>query len=548
MLLFPPRSSGILALLATGLLAGCAATDQAKPPGMTTRAAVPLALQAHAPPEAPAFTPKTLLTRNAVPPVPQDRAPASVQLAAYTRDTFQPELRSQPAAPTPLLPTEVVPAPLSGQLDIGRQSLPLDLPTALAMTQGQNPRVAFAQAQIAQSLAQHQAARVLWLPSIRAGMNYNKHEGRLQDVVGNSINTSRGAAFGGLGAGAVGAGSPAIPGLYAAFHTTDAIYQRQITNFALQARQYQGTAAANDQLLETALAYVVLLDGVQRRAIAAETLHNGESLAELTANFASSGAGNLADADRATAALALLRNEAARTDEAIAVASARLAQQLSLDPSLVIEPQEPALVPIELVPLDTAPADLVATALTNRPDLAASRSLVCEAVNRLRREEHAPWLPSVLLGVSYGQFAAGTGGQITNPGDRFDFDGFAWWEVRNLGFGEVAARDNARAQIQQARMREVETLDLAAREVVEAHAQAVSRKRQIELARQGIAAAEQSHRRNLERIRSAQGLPIEVLQSIQALDAARRDYLRTLTDYNTAQFRLYRALGWPISL
>ena len=29
-----------------------------------------------------------------------------------------------------------------------------------------------------QAFAQHSAARVLWLPSIRAGMNYNKHEGR----------------------------------------------------------------------------------------------------------------------------------------------------------------------------------------------------------------------------------------------------------------------------------------------------------------------------------------------------------------------------------
>ena len=61
-----------------------------------------------------------------------------------------------------------------------------------------------------------------------------------------------------------------------------------------------------------------------------------------------------------------------------------------------------------------------------------------------------------------------------------------------------------------------------------------------------IESAENSYRRNLDRIRNAQGLPIEVLQSIQALDAARREYLRSVVDYNEAQFRLYRALGWPI--
>ncbi len=55
-------------------------------------------------------------------------------------------------------------------------------------------------------------------------------------------------------------------------------------------------------------------------------------------------------------------------------------------------------------------------------------------------------------------------------------------------------------------------------------------------------------RRNLRRVHDLQGLPIETLQSIQALDQARREYLRALVDYNTAQFRLQRALGWPVQL
>jgi outer membrane protein TolC len=49
-------------------------------------------------------------------------------------------------------------------------------------------------------------------------------------------------------------------------------------------------------------------------------------------------------------------------------------------------------------------------------------------------------------------------------------------------------------------------------------------------------------------VRDLEGLPIETLQSIQALDQARREYLRALVDYNAAQFRLQRALGWPIDL
>ena len=65
------------------------------------------------------------------------------------------------------------------------------------------------------------------------------------------------------------------------------------------------------------------------------------------------------------------------------------------------------------------------------------------------------------------------------------------------------------------------------------------------MARIGIEAALASHHQNIARIEEAKGLPIEVLQSIQALAQARREYLRTVIDYNIAQFTLYRALGWP---
>jgi outer membrane protein TolC len=97
-------------------------------------------------------------------------------------------------------------------------------------------------------------------------------------------------------------------------------------------------------------------------------------------------------------------------------------------------------------------------------------------------------------------------------------------------------------------MQEVQTMDLVAREVVETYSQVQARQKQIAGAKEGIAAAHRSYERNLARIQNIQGLPIEVLQSIQALDAARREYLRAVVDYNTAQFRLHRALGWPIGV
>ena len=84
-----------------------------------------------------------------------------------------------------------------------------------------------------------------------------------------------------------------------------------------------------------------------------------------------------------------------------------------------------------------------------------------------------------------------------------------------------------------------------AREIREAHVQVVARQKQINVAEQGVQAAVHSYQLNIERIKEAKGLPIEALQSIQALDQARREYLRSVIDYNSAQFSLLRALGWP---
>lgn len=57
--------------------------------------------------------------------------------------------------------------------------------------------------------------------------------------------------------------------------------------------------------------------------------------------------------------------------------------------------------------------------------------------------------------------------------------------------------------------------------------------------------AQDAHRRDVERIRLGEGLPIAAQQSLRALDAARRTYLDVVIDFNVAQFELQYAIGWP---
>jgi outer membrane protein TolC len=422
---------------------------------------------------------------------------------------------------------------------------PVDLPTALQLANADNCQVALAREQIRQAWAQAQAARVLWLPSIRAGVDYNKHEGQIQDVAGNIFPTSRGNFYGGLGALVPGAASPALPGIYANFRLADAVFQPLAARQAATARQFAAAAATNDVLLQVSLAYLELMRASSEMAIAQQSRNNAQQLADLTASYARSGQGLQADADRAMAELSVRKNDTIRAQESIAVASARLAQLLRLDPTVALDPVEPSVFPIDLSPPCAHVGELVAQGLTARPELAQNRALVAQAVARMQRERYAVFMPSVLLGASYGAFGGGLGGSISNIGNRMDADIVAYWELRNMGFGEQAARAETRSLARQADVNRLLAMDIVAREVVEAHAQVTARRQQIAVAQEGLAAAAASHQHNLERIAHAQGLPLEALQSNQALAQLQREYLRSVTDYNIAQFTLYRALGWP---
>ncbi len=349
-----------------------------------------------------------------------------------------------------------------------------------------------------------------------------------------------------MGALAVGAGSPNIHGLLMDFHLRDAIFMPRIADQRLRARQSESRAVTNDLMLDTALAYVDLLEAMQLRVVAEQILGESDLLVETTAAFAETGQGLPADADRSRADAASRQVDIRRTDENVRRASIRLARLLRADQSATLVPIEPMLIPIELVDVDRPLPHLISTGLVNRPELAETRHLVGEAVERYRRERYAPLVPSVLLGMSYGGNGGGLGGTIEQFGDRMDFDVAAFWEVRNLGWGERAAREGSNARVQQARWRQLQQMDQVAADVAEAQAEASARREQLSAAREAIAAAEDSYRRNRERIREGQGLPIEVLQSIQALDESLRRYTTIVADYNRAQFRLQRALGWPV--
>jgi outer membrane protein TolC len=426
-------------------------------------------------------------------------------------------------------------------------AVPVNLPTVLAMIGGQHPVVGFAQSRVQEAYAQLDRAKVMWLPSIQTGFNYRRRDGNYQAVDGAIVDVNLNSMNYGLGAGAVAAGSPTRPGIVAQFHLADALFTPKVAEKTAWAREHAASATLNRQLFEGGIAYIDLLEAYQDYEILSESVRRNSELAKITEDFAIAGAGLKSDADRTATELVMVQSRQLAAREGQLVASTRIARVLSIPMSSAILPQDTVAVPLELMPQLSDEPSLISTGLATRPELKESQALVAAACAAYKREKQAPFIPSILLGFSTTSFGGGRGSDAEKFGGRYDVDAMMVWETRNLGFGEAAARRERSAQVHQATFTKLRMMDQVAQEIAEANVQVSVRRQQVALTQQAIAHARDSYARHLERIKEGQGLPIEALQAIQALESAERAYLRAVTSYNRSQLQLQWALGWPMT-
>lgn len=487
---------------------------------------------------------------QAVPSTQEDRQPS--ELPAIRTVQFE-EPAPEPLAILPPAPAEgdfnidaeVIPLP---QRIAERESFPIDLPTALHLAGANSLQIAFAAEQMRQASARADAADVLWVPSLRAGMVYNYHSGPIQDTAGSIIDVDRGSFFVGGGAGTGNSpltGPAGGPRMFVDLSPVDVLLEPLAARQVVRARQANQATTFNDTLLETASAYLALLRAHTLVAIAEEAVKNAEELARLTENFARTGGGLQADADRALTELHSRRRDLLAMKEQAAVASAELARILRLDPATALVPAEPAPVPFHLFDAETDIYALIAQAQVVRPELASARAGVQETWYRIRQERLRPWVPTLYAGVSGGGFGGSPGGAIDDFGGRTDFDLAALWEARNLGLGNGARRREQESLHRQAHITADQIRDLVTAEVTQTHQRVHFREMQIDVTRLQIRSATESLSLNLDGIRGGVVRPIELQQAIGALAAARRQHMDAVLDFNLAQFELLRAIGRP---
>ncbi|MDR3636755.1 MAG: TolC family protein [Isosphaeraceae bacterium] len=488
-------------------------------------------------------------------PLAGGASPSQVVRSAADRTDVQGVRTLPPALPVGSSPA--VPSPLATGLKLAAAPFeptdlrfPINLATALRLSDARPLIVAAAQAKVWVAEADLTQAKVLWLPALSVGFDYLRHDGGGPDF-NKGIMTAPSTNFFYGGAGLTGIIS-----------TTDAIYQPLVARQVLNSRHWNIQSAKNDALLQTADAYFMVH---QYRGIYASTLYTVEKGHELVERIVALSRDLVPgfEVDRARNVLADLEQQAVAARQQWRVHSARLTKVLRLDPRAVVEPLEHDHVQITLIDPASTLDDLMPIALTNRPELASRRALIEAATVSVRREKARPLIPMVLLngyqtpgGMLFqaGIFGLGPNSSLNQWRGRDDVSIQLVWQLQNLGIGNLAQIKAQRGRESQAIIDLRKTQDAVVEEVNQAHAR-------LQSAAARVVQADRSLRTGIITFNgSAEGLkqtsrfsdvlvlisrPQEAIYALQLLKTAFDEYFSTVAEYNRAQFELFHALGYP---
>ena len=451
---------------------------------------------------------------------------------------------AQPLMPYP--PRDAIPPAPPEASD---RILPINLATALQLSNARPIDVQIAARQVDLAAKSLERAELLWVPNLTMGANYFRHEGGQQNFTGDILRSSRGSL--GVGVG---------PNIL--FSTADAIYAPLAAKQDLRARKANRQAIENDNTLAVAEAYFTVQQARGELAGALLALTKAQEIAAKTEKLAE-GLAPPIEAQRARIELARRKQAATNARELWRLSSADLVRLLRLEPGTLLDPMEPAFLPVTLIDDGQTLDALIVIGLSSRPELAGQQAVVQAALTRLKQEKMRPLIPSLALrsastnpagSIGFGGFGGGPNDRIGNFGTRFDVDVQVLWEFSALGFGNRVRVGERRVEHQTATLELFRTQDRIAAEITQAHTQ-------IRAAAERMTAAEPALREAIELIeKSLLGMgqtrrvgeyntlivrPQEVVAAVQALGQANIDFYSAIADYNRAQFRLFRALGHP---
>ena len=386
------------------------------------------------------------------------------------------------------------------------------------------------------------------LPSLNAGTAVHLHQGNLQASTGQIKDIYSQSLYYGGGTRTWAAESLAVPMVRVFAHLGDAIYEPLAVRQEVSTKRYDSSATANHLMLDGIVRYFQLLNAEGRYLAARQTEREAAEIVRITASYALTGQGREGDANRARAEAYLKHVEVQEAESRVAESSAELCELLNLNPSTRLRTVGGPIAGINLFGPEEDLQALIRMAERRRPELASASAAIQQDTVRLRQEQTRPLFPLVSVGFSAGSFGGGSvlfPPKMGNFAGRNDVDVMALWSLQNMGVGNFATVSERRAVLNQTRSQRAKTLAEVRQEVIAGFGLLQGERIQIQITQRQLKDTEQGFREEFARLRGAEALPIEVLNSVNQLGFARQEVIKAVTAFNQCEFRLLVATGIP---
>ena len=215
------------------------------------------------------------------------------------------------------------------------EPLKIDFGTALRLADERNLDVAIYYERVAAASSQLAQARLLAVPTIRVGSNYDKHHGTIQETSGVIDDVERVSQFTGATASL-------------AVDIANAVFAPLAARQSLDAVRASADANRHQVLVSVAAGYLRLLQARAEARVVDAALERANDLAALTASYAQTGEGLASDAQMAVVQQLTWQQRQLAAREDFESATASVVRLLHLDSDVSIEPIEKTIPALEL--------------------------------------------------------------------------------------------------------------------------------------------------------------------------------------------------------
>jgi outer membrane protein TolC len=408
-----------------------------------------------------------------------------------------------------------------------RELLAVDLPTVIKVAAAQNLDIQQARHNVEAQRGRYEASVGALFPVIAPALTFNDVEGVNQNANG----TLTAANFNTI--------IPAVS-LQWILNPGRVVYDIVASKKRLQASSELEEAAQLDAMRVAAVQYYDLILAQAKVAVARQAVRQAEEALRLTNLRIRAGTGLAADEMRSKAFLAGRQQDLILTLNTFYAASVSLAVTLHLDSTVTLVPGPSEIDQITLVTPDLGIEELMAMAVTHRPDLKAARTLLAAAKSDKSASVWGAFGPQLQAAYSYGGIEARVDGDSSGLQEQQRASAGAGFAFGASSFGQMKL---ASANLQAAVTDTERQLDEVRARVVSAQQASLTASQLVPIAREQVDSAEEALRLAQANLKSGTMLLLDVLQAQNELDAGRFRYADAVVRYNQAQLNLLGALG-----